>query len=226
MDAPFDGQDWGEPPHAEHARRGRRGHRHDRGEHRGFMPPGFPFGQGRGFGPPGPPFPPFVPPFGGKHWTGWEGRGPRARRGDVRIAALALLAEQPMNGYQIIQEIKQRSGGLWTPSSGSVYPALQQLEDEGLIQAGEHDGRRAFALTDEGRRYVDEHVDELQAPWESAAEGVAHDAIGLRETFGRTFGALMQVWQVGTDEQREQAARVLDDTRKALYRILAEDENT
>jgi DNA-binding PadR family transcriptional regulator len=220
MDASFEEQEWGEPPHAERLRRARRGH--GRGQRHGFIPPGFPFGPGRGFGPPG--APPF-PLFGGQHWPGWESRGPRARRGDVRVAALALLAEQPMNGYQIIQEIKQRSGGLWTPSSGSVYPALQQLEDEGLIRAGEYDGRRAFALTDEGRRYVDEHVDELQAPWESAAEGVAEDAIGLRETFGRTFGALMQVWQVGTDEQREQAAQVLKETRKALYRILAEDEN-
>jgi DNA-binding PadR family transcriptional regulator len=154
----------------------------------------------------------------------WESRGPRARRGDVRAAALALLAEQPMNGYQIIQEIKQRSGGLWTPSSGSVYPALQQLEDEGLIKAGEHDGRRAFSLTAEGRRYVEEHPEELQGPWESVAEGVAHEAIGMRETFGRTFAAFVQVWHTGTDEQREEATRVLNEARKALYRILAEDD--
>jgi DNA-binding PadR family transcriptional regulator len=194
--------DSAEPP-------GSKGHR--RGGRRRFDPSGsFPFGPGS-FGDP-------------RHWPGWEGRGPRARRGDVRTAALALLAEQPMNGYQIIQEIKQRSGGLWTPSSGSVYPALQQLEDEGLVQAGEHEGKRAFSLTEAGRRYVEEHREALQTPWESVAEGVASEAIGLRETFGRTFGAFMQVWHAGTDEQREQAARVLDETRKALYRILAEDD--
>jgi len=196
-----------------------------RGRRRGFGPApgqGFPFpGPGRGFGRGFDGF----PPFGDHgHWSGRDNRGQRARRGDVRAAALALLAEQPMNGYQIIQEIKQRSGGLWTPSSGSVYPALQQLEDEGLIKAGEHDGRRAFSLTDEGRKYVEEHPDELRGQWESAAEGVAQDAIGLRDTFGRTFGAFMQVWHVGTDEQREEAAKVLDETRKALYRILAGDD--
>ena len=192
------------------------------GRGRGAGPPGgFPFGQGPGGGR-GFSFPPFGDP---RQWPGWEGRLRRARRGDVRAAALALLAEQPMNGYQIIQEIKQRSGGSWTPSSGSVYPALQQLEDEGLIQAGEHEGRRAFSLTAAGRRYVEERPDELQAPWESAAEGTAHDAIGLRETFGRTFAAFMQVWHAGTDEQREQAVRVLDEARRALYRILAEEDS-
>jgi len=190
---------------------------------RGFGPPGgMPFGPGGWFGPghgPGP------GGFGDpRHWPGWEARGPRARRGDVRVAALALLAERPMNGYQIIQEIKQRSGGRWTASSGSVYPALQQLEDEGLIQAGEYDGRRAFSLTDAGRKYVEENPEELAAPWEAVAENESSDTVGLRETFGRTLGAFMQVWHMGTDEQREQAARVLDDARKALYRILAEDE--
>lgn len=179
------------------------------------------FGRGFGAGWPGSAG---APPGFGRPWPGWEGRGGRARRGDVRVAALALLAERPMNGYQIIQEIKQRSGGLWTVSSGSVYPALQQLEDEGLIQAGEHEGRRAFSLTEAGHRYVEENRDELAAPWETVAQHTPHDAVGLRETFGRTFGAFMQVWHVGTDEQREQAARVLDETRKALYRILAGDD--
>ena len=97
-------------------------------------------------------------------------RGPRAKRGDVRAAALALLAEQPMNGYQIIQEIGERSGGVWRPSPGSIYPALQQLEDEGLIraEAGEG-GRRAFQLTDEGRAYAAAHSAELTAPWDVVA---------------------------------------------------------
>lgn len=187
------------------------------GPDHGFGPStNFSFGPGRSF---------VVPPVGDpRQWLGWEHRGQRARRGNVRVAALVLLAEQPMNGYQIIQEIKQRSAGMWTPSSGSVYPVLQQLEDEGLIQAGEHDGRRAFSLTEAGRRYVEEHADELRAPWESVAEGVAHGAIGLREIYGRTFAAFMQVWHTGTDEQRERAAHVLDQARRALYRILADDD--
>src|SRR5271163_5095298 len=92
------------------------------------------------------------PPFGRMgHPGGPRGRGRRARRGDIRTAALLLLAEEPRNGYQIMQEVQERSGGLWSPSPGSVYPALQQLEDEGLIRTQEGDGRKLFAITDEGR---------------------------------------------------------------------------
>src|SRR5215510_8731282 len=125
---------------------------------------------------------------GGPHFTaGWwmgeprMGRGPRAKRGDVRAAALALLAEGPMNGYQIIQEIGARSGGLWRPSPGSVYPALQQLEDEGLIRAESGDGgRRAYQLTDEGESYASAHPDELRAPWE-VVPGYAGGAVEMRK---------------------------------------------
>jgi len=78
----------------------------------------------------------------------------RARRGDVRTALLLLLDEGPRNGYQLMQEIENRSGGAWRPSPGSVYPALSQLEDEGLVRAEEQDGRRTFVLTEAGKAYV------------------------------------------------------------------------
>src|SRR6266576_1975130 len=98
--------------------------------------------------------------FGGGPLGGWgrgpRGRGRKARRADIRTAALLLLAEEPRNGYQIMQEVEERSNGLWRPSPGSVYPALQQLEDEGLIRSEEIDGRKLFELTDEGRAYVQE----------------------------------------------------------------------
>src|SRR5712691_13158505 len=128
--------------------------RHGGGRRRGHGYGGFPGGP-PGFRGPGP-------------WAGGPRmRGLRARRGDVRAAALALLAGQPMNGYQIIQEIGERSGGLWRPSPGSVYPALQQLEDEGLIVAqADENGRRSFQLTAEGRDYVEAHPDEVRAPWD------------------------------------------------------------
>src|SRR5919108_1951248 len=103
-----------------------------------------------------------------RHQYGFPGfgppRGPRARRGDVRAALLVLLAEEPRNGYQLMQEIEQRSDGVWRPSPGSVYPALQQLEDEGLVRVEPGEGRKAYGLTDEGRAYVEEHADELGAP--------------------------------------------------------------
>src|SRR5271166_4686875 len=105
-------------------------------------------------------------PFGFGPGGGPRGRGRKARRGDIRTAALLLLNEEPRNGYQIMQEVQERSDGVWRPSPGSVYPALQQLEDEGLIRSGESDGRKLFQLTDAGRDYVKERGEDKQAPWE------------------------------------------------------------
>jgi DNA-binding PadR family transcriptional regulator len=192
-----------------------------------------PHGRGRHFAGPfgGPGFPPGPGfPGGPEAFMGWREprgmRGPRARRGDVRAAALALLAEQPMNGYQIIQEIGERSGGVWRPSPGSVYPALQQLEDEGLIRADAGDGgRRAFQLTDEGREYAASHTDELRAPWDVVAGSAGGAAIEMRKLVGQVAMAAFQVLSAGTDAQAGQAKQVLTDARKALYRILAADED-
>ena len=86
------------------------------------------------------------------------GRGGRARRGDVRAALLTLLAEEPRNGYRLMQEIEHRSDGVWRPSPGSVYPALQQLEDEGLVRSEETEGRKLFQLTDAGREAAEARV--------------------------------------------------------------------
>jgi DNA-binding PadR family transcriptional regulator len=152
-------------------------------------------------------------------------RGPRAKRGDVRAAALALLAEGPMNGYQIIQEISERSGGVWRPSPGSVYPALQQLEDEGLIraEAGEG-GRRAYVLTDDGRQYADAHPEELDAPWDAVTGHAGGAAVEMRKLIGQVAMAASQVLSAGSDAQVGQARRILTDARRALYRVLAADE--
>ena len=160
----------------------------------------------------------------------WAGearmRGPRARRGDVRAAALALLAEEPKNGYQIIQEIGDRSGGVWRPSPGSVYPALQQLEDEGLIRAeASEGGRRAYVLTDEGQAYVAAHPDELRAPWDVVAGSAGGAAIEMRRLIGQVAMAAFQVASAGSEAQLSQARKILTDSRKALYRILAADDD-
>jgi DNA-binding PadR family transcriptional regulator len=152
-------------------------------------------------------------------------RRARARKGDVRAAALALLAEEPRNGYQIIQEIGERSGGVWRPSPGSVYPALQQLEDEGLVRAEADDGgRRAYVLTDAGREYVDAHPDELRAPWDVVVGGVGGTAIEMRKLIGQVAMAAFQVVSAGTEAQAAQARQILTDARKALYRLLAADD--
>jgi DNA-binding PadR family transcriptional regulator len=164
---------------------------------------------------------PFGPPkFGG--------RGPRVRRGDVRAAILDLLAEgQPWNGYQIIQEIGSRTEGVWRPSAGSVYPALQLLEDEGLISTQRDeatDGRtRMFTLTDQGRAYVEEHAAELRASWDAVTGSVDASEVQLRDTVKQVIVAVTQVAQAGSPAQIQQAGKILADTRRALYRILAAD---
>jgi len=150
------------------------------------------------------------------------GRRGRARRGDVRAAILLLLEDEPRNGYGLMEEIESRSGGAWRPSPGSVYPALAQLEDEGLIRSDESAGRRSFELTDEGRTYVGDNRESLGSPWDEAGEGVPSEFADLRALIGQVGMATLQVVQSGDDKQIAEAKKVLADTRKALYRILAE----
>jgi DNA-binding PadR family transcriptional regulator len=175
------------------------------GPGRGF---GAGFGAGPGFGPP---------------WM--RGRGPKARRGDVRAAILSVLADQSMNGYQIIQQIADRTDGSWKPSPGSIYPTLQQLEDEGLVFADTGGGRRTYALTDDGRTYVAEHPDEIAAPWKAFDE-VAGDGSDVRPLIGQVAAATWQIMAVGTPEQQERGREALAELRRTLYGILAEDDET
>jgi DNA-binding PadR family transcriptional regulator len=145
------------------------------------------------------------------------------RRGDVRAALLVLLSEEPRNGYALMQEIEQRSEGMWKPSPGSVYPALAQLEDEGLVRVEETDGRKAYRLTDEGMAYVEENREKLGTPW----SGLADDDEGandLRQLIFQIGGAMAQIVHGGDEEQLEKARAVLADTKKAMYRILAEED--
>lgn len=148
----------------------------------------------------------------------------RSRPGDVRLAVLTLLAEQPMHGYQIITELANRSGGAWQPSPGSIYPTLQQLADEGLVTSAESDGRRTFALTDAGRAALKHASAGRRAPWEDMAEDVDEDVALLRERAGQVMAAVMQVAAAGGAQQLERAEKLLRDCRRALYRLLAEDE--
>ncbi|MGW0564832.1 PadR family transcriptional regulator [Streptomyces sp. NPDC003016] len=169
-------------------------------------------------------FGPFGPPFGGP-WGGGRGRGGprgRARRGDVRASILALLADRPMHGYEMIQEIGERSGGAWRPSPGSVYPTLQLLEDEGLIVSESEGGKKLFTLTDAGRTEAEAGP---RAPWEEAGRGIDWENVneirqagfGLMEAFG-------QVWKTGSAEQRQKALAVINESRKKLYLILADED--
>jgi DNA-binding PadR family transcriptional regulator len=144
----------------------------------------------------------------------------RMSRGDVRAAVLALLAEQPMHGYQIITEIEQRSGGMWKPSAGSVYPTLQLLADEGLIEAAEANGRKTYSLTEAGRAEVGDA--DRAAPWEAFGSG--RGPMGALPKAGIDLAqAAAQVQRTGTKEQIGAAVAVLDDARRRLYAILAGD---
>ncbi|UJP09370.1 PadR family transcriptional regulator [Microbacterium sp. KUDC0406] len=145
---------------------------------------------------------------------------PRMGRGDVRAAVLALLAEQPMHGYQIINEISERSGGTWKPSAGSVYPTLQLLADEGLIEAVEDNGRKTYSLTDAGREAT---ADDKQAPWEASASRPGAHLAALPKAGMELAAAAAQVGRTGSPEQVQQAVEVLEDARRKLYAILAAD---
>ena len=177
--------------------------------HRGGNPHHHDVGFGRGMG------------FGGG-WFGAGRGGPRrARRGDVRTALLKLLSERPMHGYDLIRELEARSGGMWRPSPGSIYPTLQLLEDEGLLKGEEHDGKRVYSITDAGTAELKERAARSgDAPWDfgPAAEGLG----ALRDAGFQLAASAMQVARTGSKEQRERAAEILAEARRKIYALLAE----
>ncbi|WP_246216855.1 PadR family transcriptional regulator [Mycobacterium botniense] len=198
-------------------------HGHGREHHReaNGPAPDFGLGPGAGFGP--------GPGFGFGIGLGREGRGRRrggpgrrGRRGDVRAAILALLAEHPMHGYEMIQEIAERSRDMWRPSPGSVYPTLQLLEDEGLIVGSETEGnKRRFELTDEGRAAAEKIK---TPPWEEITEDADQDQVNLRAALGQLYGAVVQSVYAATGEQQQRVVAILKKARREIYTMLAESE--
>ncbi|MCV2392683.1 PadR family transcriptional regulator [Actinotalea sp. M2MS4P-6] len=187
------------------AERGGRGGKGPRGGHG-------PDGE-HGFGPDG-------PGFGRRGRRGWGGPRPR---GDVRAAILLLLDEQPRHGYELIGEITERSGGVWTPSPGSIYPTLQALEDEGLLTLEKVEGRRTASLTEAGSAWVAEHREELGDPFDIGGPPAA--AMTLHEELRALGDAARQVTRVGSSAQLSKAAAAVTAARKELYRLLAEDDS-
>lgn len=163
---------------------------------------------------------------GPSHFRGGPGRRGvrRQRRGDVRAAVLVLLEEGPRNGYQLIQEITERSRDAWRPSPGSIYPVLQQLEDEGLVASSAVGTGRTYALTDAGRALVAEQREALGKPWESADSNFGDDARELMGTARQVAMAARQVLVAGSAAQSARATAILVEARRALYGILAEGE--
>ena len=180
--------------------------------------------------------------FGGRrgagHWGGgfvggarkggwWPGPpappGQKASRGDVRAAILALLREGPRNGYQIMSEIEERSNGAWRPSPGAVYPALSQLADEELITDEKSGGRRVFRLTDAGREYVAQNPEMARGAWEKTEQQEAWQVPGLFAEAARLGSGIVQLAHAGSPAQVKAAERLLERTRRELYRILADE---
>jgi DNA-binding PadR family transcriptional regulator len=233
VEGPFPGgpgaQGFGFHPHARRAlheqrRQARREFRdfvrgHDAGHDGPFGPgfgPAFGPGFGRGFGPGGFGFGP------GQRGRRRGGHGPRGRRGDVRAAILVLLAERPMHGYEMIQEIAERSQDLWRPSPGSVYPTLQLLVDEGLIAGTESEGsKKLFELTDAGKAAA-EKVE--TPPWDEIADGVDPAHLNLRAAVGQLFGAVAQSAHAASAEQQQRIIEIVNNARREIYTILGQDD--
>lgn len=200
---------------------GREGRRAGTGPRGGFDPrqgfgPGEGFDPREGFGPRG-------PRGDGPRGSG-RGRGPRrAPRGDVRVAVLLLLAEEPMHGYQLMQTISERTGGRWSPSPGAIYPTLSQLEDEGLVVVTKEGGRKLATLTQAGTEHVAEHRSHWADPFPEAPTDEAENPVDLRGALHELAPAIRTVARSGTDAQIAEAQRILTEARQSLYRLLAGD---
>ncbi len=159
------------------------------------------------------------------HHFGPHGFGPhgRARRGNVKAAILAVLAEQPMHGYEVMQQLETRSGGMWRPSPGSIYPTLQLLEDQGLVKSEEVEGRRVFSLTDEGKTEAEAAV-QHGAPWATSESGPEGARFRMRGAGMQLFAAVKQVGMAGSPEQIDKTLEILAEARKRIYSLLAESE--
>jgi DNA-binding PadR family transcriptional regulator len=173
---------------------------------RGAWGPGGPFGWGGGSGP-----------------FGWPGGGPRARRGNVRAAILSLLAERPMHGYEMIQELSSRTNGLWRPSAGSIYPTLQLLEDEALVTSVEEEGRRRYSLTDAGRAEAEGLA---EPPWRRFTDESETSGVSLRDAAFQLGAAVVQVARVGSEDQTATVRDLFVETRRRVYAVLSEDGET
>lgn len=180
----------------------------------------------------------------GKDWSRggpFRGRGPfsddpfdedgggrqRQRRGDIKYALLALLAEQPRHGYELIKELEQRYAGFYRPSPGSVYPTLQLLEDEGSVTGEPINGKRVYTITDAGRRLLEEWQQQNNHPDPrrgGARPGPGPELEGLRQSMMALMTTVMQAARHGSPEQRRAVLERLDATRRDVYRILAQDD--
>jgi DNA-binding PadR family transcriptional regulator len=172
--------------------------------------------------------------FGGGHRPGF-GHGPRRgrmfERGDLKYVILDMLEDEPAHGYEIIRRLEERSRGFYSPSPGSVYPALQLFEDMGYVTSTQRDGKKVYAITDEGRKYLDENRRSVDAIWgrvgggwdpQAAAEmhEIRHDLMAL----GKLFGQKMHEGKVDR-EKMVRVREVISTASRQIEDILREHED-
>jgi DNA-binding PadR family transcriptional regulator len=163
----------------------------------------------------------------GAAWSAWcgpgfqagprrSGRHRRGRRsffdrGDLKYVILRLLARKPMHGYEVMQAIEQESGGWYAASAGSVYPALQLLQDQGYVTSQEEDGRRVYRITEEGRAFLERHTDRVDDVMDRVADFAGRFS-------GHEMGELTQAFMRFARTSFEQAMSAAGDP-EAVTRI-------
>jgi DNA-binding PadR family transcriptional regulator len=102
------------------------------------------------------------------------GRGGRWGRffgpGEIRLALLSMLESGPKHGYELMKELETKSGGIYKASAGAIYPALQQLEDEGMVISDAAAGKRTYSLTNEGRAELQKEAETVKRIWQRAEQ--------------------------------------------------------
>jgi len=154
----------------------------------------------------------FVGRFGGR----------RGRRIRLRHEILSVLESGPRHGYDIMLELGRRRGG-FRPSPGSVYPALQMLEDAGYVRGKDADGKRVYEITDEGRAHLKENVDDDDLEFDDAQDGAHELFTSGAQALRGLIEAAKQVARLGDERLLRDAIEILDEARRDLYKLLADE---
>jgi DNA-binding PadR family transcriptional regulator len=152
----------------------------------------------------------------------WMGRQRFFEPGEVRLAVLSLLSEAPKHGYQLMKELQDISGGLYTASAGSVYPTLQQLEQDKLVDVALQSGRRVYRLTRAGKKEASSDPEALKRIWDRAkacedwGNAMGPESIWLWGPIGMLVKeSLKASGRAGSDRVRE----ILDRARREMEEL-------
>jgi len=158
--------------------------------------------------------------FDGSHFgRDWKDEQ-RTPRGDIKYILMALLAEQPRHGYELIKELEERYGGSWKPSPGSVYPTLQLLEEGGYLISEQQEGKRVYTITDSGRELLAQRGDPLD--W-MEKRSKPQQWMELGNAIADVGAAVMQVARSGNSDKISRVQEILTRVKREIYSILAEE---